>query len=408
MKLWRTTAGKQSPKNNGVTYFEKGKMVKETAYSQEIILPNRGETVAVAVNPKTAALFYDRIWFPKNFFSPDDFGVPDQIRCFGCTEIELGMASLENITGLIISLLKLTIEEKGLENVEKNIQKMKGAESQIKEVLLPISKTGKVPDRVLKLFNILDSKTPLEGRDIIEDMIKKTGVKDLSSLFIKMEDYAEEGRESLLENFEVEYDKIMPLICRDIRNSLSNKYGLNAVTVYNSEEKRKSEYKEGDYDVAVVSLTDLDIVDEDQLSWEQVLEFRKDEDSKLKYKKMVHWLDKEMIGKSRFFIEDEIALKLEEYENSLTKHGIRTVLGTISESLDGKYLAGASGITGSFALAGHPTLGVLAGTGLVVGRVAVKLAHTLLDIDDKERGPNSEISWVYEVKKELSKRDKSV
>jgi hypothetical protein len=51
------------------------------------------------------------------------------------------------------------------------------------------------------------------------------------------------------------------------------------------------------------------------------------------------------------------------------------------------------------ALAGHPTFGILAGAGLILGKVGVKLAQVLLDFNDVERGPNSEISWVYEVKR---------
>jgi hypothetical protein len=113
---------------------------------------------------------------------------------------------------------------------------------------------------------------------------------------------------------------------------------------------------------------------------------------------LVNVLGKEMVGESQAFIEDEIAIKLEDYKKSLKKHGIKTILGTIQETLDGKYLAGVSALTGGFTLSGHPTLGILAGTGLVFGKVCIKIAEKLLDYDDVERGPNSEISWVYEVK----------
>jgi hypothetical protein len=33
-----------------------------------------------------------------------------------------------------------------------------------------------------------------------------------------------------------------------------------------------------------------------------------------------------------------------------------------------------------------------------VGKLGVKLVENLLDFDDAERGANSEISWVYQVK----------
>lgn len=121
------------------------------------------------------------------------------------------------------------------------------------------------------------------------------------------------------------------------------------------------------------------------------MQFRDDEDSQGKYKRFTHWLDKNMVGKSQSFIEDEISIRLENYEQALKKHGIKTILGTIQEALDGKYLLSAGALT----LAGHPALGA----GLIIGKILVKLAQTKLDFDDVERGPNSEISWVYEAKK---------
>ncbi len=106
-----------------------------------------------------------------------------------------------------------------------------------------------------------------------------------------------------------------------------------------------------------------------------------------------------MVGKSEALIYDEICQRLEDYESSLKKYGIKTVVGIIQEVLDGKYLVGVSSVSEALVLAGHPTLGVLAGAGLIVARVVVKIAQARLDFDDVERGPNSEISWVYEVKR---------
>jgi hypothetical protein len=40
---------------------------------------------------------------------------------------------------------------------------------------------------------------------------------------------------------------------------------------------------------------------------------------------------------------------------------------------------------------------------LIGGKVIIKLMQTKLDFDDIECGQNSEISWVYEVKKQLGK-----
>jgi hypothetical protein len=192
-------------------------------------------------------------------------------------------------------------------------------------------------------------------------------------------------------------------LVRAIAISFSKKYGIPVSIVYGSGKERDGLYKEGDREVVATILSNLEIVDEKRLTWQQVMDFRKDKRSLQKYRRFLHWLDKKMIGKSQAFIEDDIAQKLEDYESTLKKHGLKTVLGTIEEVLDGKYLLGASSVVGSFSIAGYPGLGVLAGTGLMVGKMAVKLGNTWLDFDDAERGANSEISWVYEVKKQAGR-----
>ncbi|MCX5643754.1 MAG: hypothetical protein NTZ17_03575 [Phycisphaerae bacterium] len=142
------------------------------------------------------------------------------------------------------------------------------------------------------------------------------------------------------------------------------------------------------------ALMDLQVVDEESLTWDQVVTFRADNEARKKYRRFLHWLDGTMLGKSQAFIEDEISQRLEDYEHALKKHGIRTVIGTIEEALDGKYILGAGG----FALVGHPILAALVAGLLVAGKVTVKLLQTSLKYDDVERGVNSEISWVHEVK----------
>jgi hypothetical protein len=188
-------------------------------------------------------------------------------------------------------------------------------------------------------------------------------------------------------------------ILREVSKSFASAHGIPMTTIYDSATVRNREFKEGERDAVIALLSDVPIIYEFQLAWEQVLEFRRDKEARQRYRRFLHWLDEDMVGKSQGFIADEIAVKLEHYEGALKKHGIKTVLGAVEEALDGKYLIGASGVTGSLTLAGHPTMGILAGAGLIVGKMTVQLAQTKLDFEDIERGPNSEVSWVYEVKK---------
>ena len=64
--------------------------------------------------------------------------------------------------------------------------------------------------------------------------------------------------------------------------------------------------------------------------------------------------------------------------------------------MDGRLITGVAAATGGISLAEHPVLGFLVGAGILIGRVLIKLIQVKLDYDDIERGPNSEVSWVYE------------
>jgi hypothetical protein len=182
-----------------------------------------------------------------------------------------------------------------------------------------------------------------------------------------------------------------------------NKHGFPVVPVYSSREEHDTDYRPGNRATVIAALDNLRVVDEQQLSWEQVTEFRNDHQNRLKYLRLLHWLDKDMVGKPRSFVEDEIALRLQDYEDALAKHGILTVLGLLSKAADGKAMLGASSLTASLALSGESTLGIIAGAGLLIGKVAVQVVEVLLDRDDATKGAHSEVSWVHEVKKNLGR-----
>lgn len=177
--------------------------------------------------------------------------------------------------------------------------------------------------------------------------------------------------------------------------------GAKVIPVFATAAEQAHTFKTGNRKVIVGTLANIRIVDERRASFSQILEFRRDVEAARKYRRMLRWLDLEMVGKSGAELADVIAQKLDDYEWSLRKHGIKTVTGVVSETLDGKYLLGTSGIAAGLAATGHPALGAIAGAGLAVGRLIVKAVGGLVDWKDAERGLNSEIAWVYEAKRRL-------
>lgn len=62
-----------------------------------------------------------------------------------------------------------------------------------------------------------------------------------------------------------------------------------------------------------VSLIGLSLIDTDEASWDQIIEFRKDKKSQMALRRLRIFFDKEYAGKSRHFIENDILMRLEAY-----------------------------------------------------------------------------------------------
>lgn len=177
--------------------------------------------------------------------------------------------------------------------------------------------------------------------------------------------------------------------------------GAKVVPIFGTTAEQNLAFQKGNRSVVVGMLTNIAIVDEQRTSFSQVLEFRRDADATKKYRRLLRWLDKDMVGKSEAEVSDTVAQKLEDYGWALRKHGLKTVLGVISETFDAKYFLGTSGVAAGLAATGNPVLGAIAGGGLAFGRLMVKAIGGYLDWKDAERGLNSEIAWVHEVKTRL-------
>ena len=176
------------------------------------------------------------------------------------------------------------------------------------------------------------------------------------------------------------------LVSRQLASQFSLEYRCQAAPVYESEADRT---------VVVAALTNLEIVDEDQLTWEQVMAFRQDAGTLRKYRRFLHWLEG-MAGEPRSYVEDEIGIRLEDYDSALQKHGIRTVKGNLKWLLSGEALLSALGITGGIAaLTGSPLWGLLGGSGYLVKETLFKLWDDQVELRDIE-AQHRDIAWVYE------------
>jgi len=287
---------------------------------ERIRLPSHGETCAVALrSPKTAALFYDRVWNGIENEMPHDIG----FWCHTATEDFI-------------------------------------------------------------------SKISYFGNELARHANNDSERRQSDGLIAA----------ALRTSFEDESRTVAGIYCGMTRSVVEDlrRNQITAVPLFDTRMARNAEYHAGRHDVIVGMLHNVNIATEETLDWRQVSEFRHDQISVMKLRRFVHWLDAEMVGRPASFIEDEITLRLEDYERALAKHGIATTLGVLEATLDFPALLGGAAATAALSYAGDPRFALLGGAAILVGRAAVSLGRQLLDLEIARSLTNPEVAFVAELR----------
>ena len=124
----------------------------------------------------------------------------------------------------------------------------------------------------------------------------------------------------------------------------------------------------------LVSIANMLIPDTSRLNWDKIIEFRKDPAAKQRLRRLRVFATKEYEGKSRAFIEDDLCLRMNDYQQTLKDWTIETILGTFSTVFKVEK-ALASGLAAAVsAYAGVSPLGLAAATiAIPIGTIAVEL-----------------------------------
>lgn len=191
-------------------------------------------------------------------------------------------------------------------------------------------------------------------------------------------------------------------VIRDVSEALTAAYGMRATSLYPDAVGRDAEYVSGDHNVTVAALSEIHVVDESALTWEQVEQFRQDTDARRHYRRLVHWLDAEMAGRTTSFIADEMSERLENYEAALRKHGIQTALGSLAALIDPGFLAAASVAVSAAAVSGGGIFAAITAGGLALARGAISVISKRIDLRDEVR-KTSEIAFIHELKEKMAR-----
>jgi hypothetical protein len=165
------------------------------------------------------------------------------------------------------------------------------------------------------------------------------------------------------------------------------------VVVGESQERRE------DLDVSL-TVASLNLIDVRGCAWDQLIEFRKDDEAMNKLRRFRLFIYEKYSGKTKDFIEDDILTRAEDYQRSVKKWGFTTATGSISTLLNSTLVAG--GIAGLFVSAylqaPIPAIASIAGaTGLTIANMAIHLGKQKFErADIIVTNPVSYISYAQE------------
>jgi len=117
-------------------------------------------------------------------------------------------------------------------------------------------------------------------------------------------------------------------------------------------------------------------IDVSKLEWEHVMEMRKDKDLIKKLRNFHLFIDEELSGKSRNYIEDKLSQKLDEYDQITKTQGLSLIETSYSSLVDSSSSIGTVAATSMALLSGHPELASILGAGgaiVSIGGAALKV-----------------------------------
>lgn len=324
------------------------------------LLPRAGETLTVSMRPRTAALCFDRVWFPEHF----EARIPDSIAFRVGTDAEL----------TFLSFLCL-LQGKQPTEALKEVREEPSMDASLRDIVLGrVHGFSPAARQSFHLGVLLLWVFGARSRAEFDAYINQAGPPSF-----------------VTEHF-VEHHTT-----RRIADGLSQERQKTVVPFYASEAGRDSAYRSGSREVVLAALRDVAVVDEGDLHWDQVLEFRKDRTSRRNFRRLLRWLDRDMVGKPESQVVNEIGVRVDDYDDAIAKHGLKTKIGVLSALVDKSTLVQSGATAGGLALSGHADWGLLAAGALAIGRATLTLAQTKMELADIHRD-HADVAFVAQAR----------
>lgn len=178
---------------------------------------------------------------------------------------------------------------------------------------------------------------------------------------------------------------------KEYAQSIKRRYNLDVVPVYLDasafEQEAENSLDNAQSKVISVCIDNFPKIAEENLDWEQVLDFKRDDVAIDALYRFHRWIRLELNNKSKNEIEDILLKDLEDYKFSLKKHGILTTTGAISTVV--------AALPSIFEIFGGTANFIPISISLVAG-VSIYTINKTVEFYEKKREP---IAFIYDMVK---------
>lgn len=269
----------------------------------KILNYEKNETLATGfVRPKVTALFFDKIWIPESLLDSafEYSGIPEEVLVFEKNELIIINKKRSNIAGQLY---------------HRSIHSNRSIRIQSGDMY--------------KLFEQANLSV-LPNESSVPNGIFHTDDTEIKFKYSKHRNHAILVNS---ENFCRKYKLRISPIFHDLTEFEREAKSVKVEKLYNEGSLRlrfKNPNAFLNKDALSICIQDFPNIKEDELSWEQVLEIRKDKRRIQHLKNFTTWTNRILSNKSPDEIRESFEHELELYKDTLRKHGIKTTIGTFS------------------------------------------------------------------------------
>lgn len=149
-----------------------------------------------------------------------------------------------------------------------------------------------------------------------------------------------------------------------------------------------------------LTLMNIPLVDTSKASWDQILEFRRDMEARLKLRNLRLFLHTNYEGKSSAYIEDDLGKRLDDYHKACKDYGFETTTSVLSTVTNSKNLRVVGAASLAALILGEPiaaSIAAITGASIEISNICIEIAKRRYGYNKLQR--DHELAYIIEAQK---------